>query len=678
MKNTNQRRRLFWGLGLFFSLMLVFSGKLVQLQVVQGAQYYAQSQRRIARVETVEAARGEIYDRNGTPIVTNDVRFVLTLSISQMGAQRDETLLTLFDLCREAGISWTDDLPISTDAPFSYLEETATSVQLRRFESYLESVDLQQPATAAQLLTQLCNRYELNETLPEETRRRLSGVLYSCELRSREITWSPYEFAQGLDSSFVARLTELNLPGVSVSPVSVRRYETTSAAHILGRVGLMDEAQWSHYQTLGYDMDAHVGKDGVELAFEEYLHPQRGEETTEADTQGRVTGSSYTQEPQPGSSVNLTLDLSLQEKVEEILASSVPALPGAEGAAVAVLDVSDGGVLALASYPTYDLSAFSADYENLSQDPAQPLFNRALQGTYAPGSTFKMVPAIAALEEGLITPETQILDTGVYTYYHSPQPRCWIYRQQRRTHGLETVSEAITDSCNVFFYDVGRRLGIQRLEDYARRFGLGEKSGIELSGESAGVIASAYYTESLGGTWYEGNTLSAAIGQENNRFTPLQLASYVATLATGGTRLQVHLLSSVTSFDQKELLHRYETTVLDELSITPAHLDAVKAGMLGVTTQGSVAGYFQEVPVTVGAKTGSVQVSGSDASNAVFVAFAPYENPEIALAIVVEKGGSGSELGAIAAEIISFYFAPEDTMGPMLPDSTLQNDENLP
>lgn len=681
MKHPDARRRLFGGLGLFFALMLLFSGKLIRLQVVQGAAYYDQSQRRIARVETVEAARGEIYDRNGRAIVTNQVAFSLSLSVSEMGDGRDETLLALLGLLNTAQISWTDELPISAEAPFSY-DDKASAVQLKRFESYLELVGLEQPATADALLDDLAALYDLRPALPQATKRQLVAVLYACDLRTREVTWTPYLLAEGLDNDFVARLTEQDFDGVSVAPVSIRRYETTAAAHILGRVGLMDEAQWKSYEPLGYDMDAQVGKDGVELAFEEFLHPQRGQETTEADAEGRITGTSYTRTPQPGSSVMLTLDLALQEKTEQVLAELVPTLPGAEGAAVAILDVSDGGVLTLASYPSYDLASFSQQYETLAADPLEPLFNRALQGTYAPGSTFKMVPAIAALEQGIITPETRILDTGIYRYYSSPQPRCWLYRQQHRTHGAETVSEAITDSCNVFFYDVGRRLGIATLEDYARRFGLGEKSGIELGGESAGVVASAYYTESLGQTWYEGNTLSAAIGQENNRFTPLQLASYVATLAGGGRRMQVHLLSEVKSFDRTESLQQYAPQILDEIPMTQAHLDAVKSGMLGVTTEGSVAAYFRDLPVTVGAKTGSVQVAGSDASNAVFVAFAPYENPEIALAIVVEKGGSGSELGAIAAELLGFYFEDEVTVGPVqLPpdaESSLQNGENSP
>ena len=365
--------------------------------------------------------------------------------------------------------------------------------------------------------------------------------------------------------------------------------------------------------------------------------------------------------PKPGSQVRLTLDLGLQEKTEEVLAEMVPQLGKAQGAAVAIVDVKDGGVLTLASYPTYSLSTFSTDYSALAEDTLRPLYNRALQGTYAPGSTYKMITAVAGLEEGLITPQTKVLDTGIYTYYRSPQPRCWIYRQTGKTHGLETVSEAITDSCNIFFYDLGRRLGIARLDAYARSFGLGEKTGIELLGESGGVIAGPAYTESVGQTWYDGNTLSAAIGQENNRFTPLQLSSYIATLASGGKRYQVHLLDEVRSNDGKEVLETYTPTLLDDLALSPETLSAVKEGMLAVTQSGSVASYFRNLPVEVGAKTGSAQVTGREESNAVFVCFAPYDDPQVAMTIVVEQGGSGSELGRLAAAILQYYFVDKYT-----------------
>ena len=341
-----------------------------------------------------------------------------------------------------------------------------------------------------------------------------------------------------------------------------------------------------------------------------------------------------------------------------------------EGAACVVLDVNSFDVLASASYPTFDLANYSRDWEKNSTDPLTPLVNRALTGTYAPGSTFKMVTAIGALEEGIITPDSQIRDLGRYTYYPGTPPQCWYYRQYGKYHGLINVSEAIEVSCNYFFYDVGRRLGIDLLVDYATRFGLGQKTGIELE-ESSGVMAGPEYTESMGGTWYEGSVLSVAIGQESSQFTPIQLASHISTLVNGGTRKSTHLLKEIKSSDYSQIVETYEPEVLSTIEIQDKNLEAVKAGMLALTTDGSVRRYFQDVPVQVGAKTGSAQVSAQTESNAVFVCFAPYDDPEIALAMVVEHGGSGSELGAMAADILSYYFSTKGSMDEIPMENTL-------
>ena len=313
------------------------------------------------------------------------------------------------------------------------------------------------------------------------------------------------------------------------------------------------------------------------------------------------------------------------------------------------LDVEDGGVLAMASLPGYDPVEFSKQYGELAQDEEHPLMNRAIQGLYAPGSVFKLVTAAAALEEDVLTPETKILDTGRYTYYKSPQPQCWLYRQAGKTHGLETVTDAIADSCNIFFFDAGRRVGMETLGDYARALGLGEKTGIELAGEQAGVVAGPAYTASVGGTWYEGSVLSAAIGQENHRFTPVQLAHMTATLVSGGERRQVHLLKQVAGEEAQEAVSLGKVTLSEE------NLTAIKEGMRRVVQSGSLAEAFRDLPVKAGAKTGSAQVAGEEESNAVLVCFAPYDTPKIALALVVEQGGSGAELGDAAAAILNTW-----------------------
>ena len=487
-----------------------------------------------------------------------------------------------------------------------------------------------------------------------------------------------------MELPFIVKVKEADLPGVSIDVTTAREYKTAYAAHLLGRVGPIYSDEWSVYQELGYAYNAIVGKEGVELAFESYLHGTPGKRNIETNDQGKVVSgddnwvvdptTGETLAPDPGDNVILTLDIKLQEAVERALATGIGGLKSedTQGGAAVVIDVSDGGVLAMASYPTFDLTTYTQNYNDLLADPLEPLKNRAIREVYPPGSTFKMVTAIGGLEEGIIEPDTEIRDTGRYLYYDDYRPQCWIYRDSggRSTHGLENVSDAIMDSCNVFFFDVGRRLGISLLEQYTAMFGLGQPTGIELS-EATGWMDGPEYTESQGQTWYEGNTLPAAIGQGNSRFTPLQLANYVATLANGGTHYSAHLLKEVKSSDFSQVVERYEPTVLNQLDIDPENLSAVTEGMLRVTTEGSAKAYFADLGVQVAAKTGSAQVSSATESNALFVAFAPYENPEIALAIVVEKGGSGSTLANMAAEILGYYFSAGSGMETVTTENTL-------
>lgn len=466
--------------------------------------------------------------------------------------------------------------------------------------------------------------------------------------RAEGTDWDGQGDISPVSPRLLARIRGEGLPGVTFVP-GVRRTDSGSLApQVLGRVGKLSPEEWAVYREKGYALDSAVGKDGAEAAFEELLHGTPGVRVTERDKSGAVTGWAWSREPKPGTDVTLTLDRDLQRAARSALVRFRREHPEAGGAAAAVLDVKDGGVLALVSLPDYDPESFSAQYETLASDPDHPLMDRAIQGLYAPGSVFKLVTAAAALEEGVIEPDTKILDTGKYTYYPSPQPQCWLYRQEGRTHGLETVDRALADSCNVFFYDAGRRTGIETLERYARALGLGVSTGIELPGEQTGVTAGPEYAAAAGLTWYEGSVLSAAIGQENNRFTPLQLAHLTATLAGDGHRWRVHLL--------KEGEKPYTPESLGEIQLEPENLAAIKKGMGAVTREGSLAAAFRDLPVEAGAKTGSAQVGGAADANAVLVAFAPFEEPEVALALVAEQGGGGAELGEAAAAILTAWW----------------------
>ena len=691
--------------GVLFLILLLFVWVLYDLQYVHGADYLAQSRRKIAKTETVEASRGDILDRYGRVLVTNRESYNVSLDTSFM-EDVNGTLGRLLDICRAEEVSWADTLPISEEAPFVFTFDTASSGAVSNLYALAESIkktaglpdraeadairaaaqagESYSSPSAAAFLEALAEYYQIDPLLPDSELRALVGVRYELSLRSREITYNAYTFAQDVELPFIVKVKEADLPGVNIDVTTAREYKTAYAAHLLGRVGPIYSDEWSVYQELGYAYNAIVGKEGVELAFESYLHGTPGKRNIETNDQGKVVSgddnwvvdptTGETLAPDPGDNAILTLDIKLQEAVERALATGIGGLKSedTQGAAAVVIDVRDGGVLAMASYPTFDLTTYTQNYNDLLADPLEPLKNRAIREVYPPGSTFKMVTAIGGLEEGVIEPDTEILDTGRYLYYDDYQPQCWIYRDSGgwRTHEEENVSDAIMDSCNVFFFDVGRRLGISLLEQYTAMFGLGQPTGIELS-EATGWMDGPEYTESQGQTWYEGNTLPAAIGQGNSRFTPLQLANYVATLANGGTHYSAHLLKEVKSSDFSQVVERYEPTVLNQLDIDPENLSAVTEGMLRVTTDGSAKAYFADLGVQVAAKTGSAQVSSATESNALFVAFAPYEDPEIALAIVVEKGGSGSLLASIAAEILEYYFSSGSGMETVTTENTL-------
>lgn len=653
-------------------LMACFVLLLFDLQVIHHADYLARTVKAVGRTETVPAARGELTDRYGRPLVTNQVIYQATLDTALMGEDKNTILLDLMALARERDVTWPDNLPLSRQAPYTLTLDSLTESARKNFDALCKAMNWT-VQDGPGLLATLRSAYKLPKELSDADARDLCGVLYELSLRSKEVLWSEYIFADHLDMDFITAVRERSLTGVIISPVTTRKYATTYAAHILGRTGKMDSDEWKTFKELGYAMNEVVGKDGVERAFESLLRGQAGTQVVERNAKGKMISQHWTKEPQPGYNVALTIDLPLQQKVEDVLAAKLPTLSDtAKGGAAVVIDVNTADVLAMASYPTYDLTTIYKDtqlYQEAAHDPLDPFNNRATLGLYAPGSTFKPMVAIAALEEGVIEPNTRIRDTGLYTYYRSPQPACWIYRQYRSTHGLVNVTRAIEVSCNVFFYDTGRRLGIQRMGEYARKFGLGMPTGIELP-EKQGVVAGPEYTESQGKTWYDGSTLSAAIGQENNQFTPLQMANYTATLANGGTHRAAHLLKNVKSSDYSQVVETYQPQVLDTIDISPENLAAVKQGMLDLTTTGSLGSYFRGLDFQVGAKTGSVQVSGAT-STATFICFAPYDDPQVAMAIVAEAGGSGSGLAALAAEILDYYFSSQSGFGTAVEENTL-------
>lgn len=660
MQNPHPAKRRVIALLVFFgAFLLLFAAVLYDAQILHGGENRAKSISSNAASETVTASRGIITDRNGKVLVSN--RLAYTLVFDRSGFDDDAALnaaiLRLVQLCEETGTGWNDTLPIGRVGNFLRYSNARSET----FDKFIEKNDLTSGASGRQLLSELRELYHVDESLSEREARLIVGVRY--ELHSRD----SYTFAEDVSTEVLSLITDGRYEGVTIRTASARVYNTALAAHILGTIGPIWQEEWSSnedtgyvgYADKGYSMNDLVGKDGVEKAFESYLRGTDGRRLITTDETGKITGELYTREPQPGGTVALTLDIDLQADVEAALAETISGMidkdSNERGGAAAVVSVGTGEVLALASYPTYDLSTFNEDYDDLVNDQRLPMFNRATQGIYAPGSTFKMVTAVAALESGIITPSSIIQDRGIYTYYKDPQPMCWIYSQTGSTHGRINVSQAITDSCNYFFYEVGRLTGIRTLDSYASQFGLGQSTGIEI-GDSSGVLASPEWAESHDQEWTDGQTITAAIGQSYNLFTPLQLANYVATLVGGGDHYQAHLLKNVKAYDNSRLLYMYGDKPMNTVEISDSTLSAVTRGMHELTVSGSVAYAFENCVVSAGAKTGSAQV-GTDIANGVFVAYAPYEKPEIAVAIVIEKGGSGAALANTAVEIINSWFS---------------------
>ena len=766
--NPKQFHHRLLGVVLILALLMTFlCSNLYSIQYVNGQDYANQSVARAYENQTVPASRGLILDRNGQVLVSNQISYRVTLSLSLMGETEEErcaNLLSLIQVCREEGVTWADTLPITTTAPFSYttedpfytaetdeegnpqysmtrLGQLAVSMKwikdpedlaegeipedagdasteepglwdriLDFFGMGPEEAPAEEPQpyqlpTAEELLGMMCRSFgvkgegavdedaaeESGETVPtlnigdmsETDARAVAGVLYELYYRNRITNWPLYYFAEDVDVDFITRVKELGLKGVEIETTSVRKYETDYAAHLLGRVAAMNADEVDYYMGLddGYTQNDYVGREGAELAFESYLHGTPGEQLVERNEDGKITSSQWRVDeetgepmaPEPGDNVFLTIDIELQQMVEELLAERVPGLSDeVEGAACTVQLVDTGEILAAASYPTFHLDTYVEDYAENSTDPLKPLMNRAFQGLYPPGSTFKMITAIAGLEEGKIEPNTIIRDLGRYTFWTDVNPpQCWIYRQYRQTHGPVNVTKAIEVSCNYFFYDVGRQVGIDTLDEYAAMFGLGQKTGVELY-EEAGVVGGREFTESLGQTWYEGSVTSVAIGQESTQVTPIQLTNYISTLVNGGTRYSTHLLKTVKSSDFSQVVYEYEPQVQSEINIAPENLNAVTEGMRDLTTgEGSLANAFRNLPFEVGAKTGSAQVSSTSNSNAVFVCYAPYDDPEIAISLVVEHGGSGSILASLAAEILAYYFTAPDGQSDITGENTL-------
>ncbi len=680
----NLKLRLGLFLAVFGILIGAYAYRLIQLQVVNprkastGTGTYTYDTR-------VTAARGEILDRNGNVLVTNRASYNLIITGYALfnSESPNESLRQLVRLCRDLEIDFTDHLPVTKVKPYEYETANYSDTWNNYFRSFLRQNDWDADVSAAQLIKLMRTRFRIPNNWSDEEVRGVLGLRYELDLRNYS-SLPTYTLLTDVDATQLAELMELNTPGMQVQASTVREYNTAYAAHILGRTAAMSPEEWEIYKEQGYAMDAYVGKDGLEKAFEEQLHGTDGILRTTVDREGNIVSQYYAVEPKAGSNVEVTIDVNYQRIAEEALADYILNLrengvgskkegTDAEGGAVVMLDIKTGAVLASASYPTFNLSTFSKDYSELVKDKYSPMFNRALMQAYPPGSIYKMSTSIAALNDGIISRYTTVEDKGIYEYYEDYQPACYLYTASHQTHGVINCRQALAVSCNYFFYEVGRLTGWERMDRTAKALGLGEPTGVELT-ETKGWRANpeskkALYNDPAFQVFTAGDTISMAIGQSENRFSPLQMAVYTAALANRGVRYKATFLNRIISADYQELLYEMKPTVASRLEISDEAYEVYTAGMREAVTapNGTANKVFGSYPVAVCAKTGTAQhgVAGSD--HASFVCYAPADDPQVAIAIYVEKGAQGGSLGSIAKTIFDAYFATvaeNDTVAP--------------
>jgi penicillin-binding protein 2 len=643
--------------------------KLFTLQIAKGNDYLKQSQAKLTNSVEVSAPRGIIYDRNGRPLITNRVGFsVQVVYSSDSGDKINDILLSVVNVLSKNGDEYVDSLPISAKKyKFTY-KDSETITKEDKIKAFKEKYEIPLSADGKKALKYLAKRYKLDDRYTYEEIRKIVGMRYELEVRGLAFG-APVTIANDVSMDTVSVLKENSsyYSNINVITSPFRNYVHGSlASHILGRVGVIYQEEYELLKDQNYGMNDIIGKDGLEKFLEPYIKGTDGK----INKSRNITSDTYAPDEIaaiPGNDAVLTIDYELQKIAEESLKETIEDIrkkgqisddkAGADagGGAVVVTDVRTGEILAIASYPDFDPARFDKDYEKLIEDSGKPMFNRAISGTYPPGSVFKIVTAIAGLEEGEVTTKDVIVDKGQYEHYGQTF-NCWIWTQSGKTHESQNVEQAIGNSCNYYFYEIGKRLGEKKIYEYAEKFGLGKKTGIEIEGESAGILANEKYKkDTFDQVWYPGDTLQMAIGQSFNVFTPLQLVSYISAVANGGTCYRPHLTRLIRSSADGSVVKEFGSEVTGKVNMSKETYRAVTHGMYLGSREGTSSAVFSDFPINVCSKTGSAQVNTGSA-NGVFASYAPYENPQIAVAVVIENAGSGAALAPIARKIYERYF----------------------
>lgn len=660
---------------------LILCGQLYNLQIVNGESYREQSEKRLARETETYAPRGEIYDRYGKLLATSEIAYVLELYKTKIESEElNEVLLKIGTILEKNGDTYYNDVPID----FGNVTFTGEESNV---EAWKEKNKIEKDATILETIDALKEKYDI-ETNDMNELSKIIPMRYEISTNGYS-NYKTVTLAKNISYESVLEIEERNaeLSGVYISKQPVRKYLTGSvAAHILGYTSRISSSEYNARKDQGYTINDIIGKSGIESTFEEYLRGTNGSKRLEMDSNGRISNEEEIEQSSMGDSVVLTIDLDLQTKTEEVLEDIIMQIQtgqinnlkfeDARAGAAIVLDVKSGEVLALASYPTFKPQDFvdginNEEYSLYFENEDRPLYNRAIQGLYPPGSTFKMVTGIAGIESGAITADEMVNDTGVFYLGH--KPACWLWNSRRQVHGNVNAKTALMVSCNYYYYEVGSRIGIDKIAEYARKFGLGKKTGIELYGEQAGTLASREYVEELNKkgankTWTIGDTLSASIGQSYNTFTPIQMCYYISTLANKGKKTDLTIVKDVIDAEGNSLdMAKVKAEINKNLGIEEEDFETIKIsddtitaifeGMKSVTGDqgGTVYGTFSSFPIEVAGKTGTA-TSGNGSDNAWFVGFAPYDDPEIAVVVIVEHGGHGYITARAVKSIMEEYF----------------------
>lgn len=718
------------------AIFLFFVAKMMIIQISEGEVYANQAATGASVTQMVTAARGEIVDCNGKAFTGNTSVFDLTLDCNYFSTNElNGLLLRLVTICEQRGCTWVDLLPITSETPYAFLPDSDEEVAIlkkklnvssaatvddvmywlrdqykltsfsdtevidtlrnkQKLSGYSDAAALDwyrtrkgmTDATDAEVISALRGLYGMYQLTDREA-RILAGIRYTMTLEEFSVS-NPYTFATDISDKMVACIKERSseLPSVNAVVSPVRQYLTGDlATHVLGVTGPLSAEDYTELKSegetysaanpSGYRMSDFIGRSGIEKAFESELRGQNGQRTIVQDQNGDVLEVRDTAEAVPGHTVMLTLDQNVQRAAQTALENRIKELntraPGmgreANAGAVVAIDVKTGGVIAMASYPTYDLSQYYDLYSDLVQQNPSPLLNRATQGLYTVGSTYKPAVAVAGLDAGLVDSSTTVRCTGRYTFYHDYQPGC------EGVHGNINVVNALRVSCNIYFYDLGRRMGIEAINEYSYKLGLGHTTGVEIP-ESAGQLSSPETRAAIGEDWYPSYDMQSAIGQLDNQFTILQMASYAATLANNGKRMQVHLVDSIWDYNMENEIYSAKPTVVDTIEADDSVWATVREGMIrscyndanGAGTSYGTWGWLRGktwsstygVDITVAAKTGSPQIA-NNLVNSVFICYAPADDPQIAVAVIIEKGYEGDRAAPVAKAVLTEYFFGE-------------------